>query len=90
MPVEVFRAREADLLRYEALVPVLEKTIRTEREKTDKLVDQVYSLTVALDSERKAAQALVTSLKVEIRQVGFKSGIVGFLAGGIAGYAAGR
>lgn len=83
MPVDVFRAREADLLRLEKLVDTLKEQILEERALADKLGGQIFSLEAALQSERKAAESLQIALQGDIRKAKTTSGIIGFLAGGI-------
>lgn len=84
MPVGVFRAREADLLRLEKLVDTLKEQILEERALADKLGGQVLSLEAALQSERKAAESLQIALRGDIRKAKTTSGIIGFILGGIA------
>jgi len=84
MPVEVFRAREADILRLEKLVETLRGQILEERILADKLAGQVLSLEAALRSERKAAESLQIALRGDIRKAKTTSGIIGFVLGGIA------
>ena len=83
MPVDVFRAREADLLRLEKLVETLKGQLIEERILADKLAGQVLSLEAALQSERKAAESLQIALRGDIRKAKRTSGLIGFLAGGI-------
>lgn len=83
MPVDVFRAREADILRLEKLVETLKGQILEERALADKLGGQIFSLEAALQSERKAADSLQIALRGDIRKAKTTSGILGFLAGGI-------
>lgn len=83
MPVDVFRAREADLLRLEKIVETLKGQILEERALADKLAGQVLSLEAALRSERKAAEAVQIALRGDILKAKTTSGILGFLAGGI-------
>ena len=83
MPVDVFRARETDLLRLEKLVETLKTQLAEERTLADRLAGQVLSLEAALQSERKAAESLQIALRGDIRKAKTTSGIIGFLAGGI-------
>ncbi len=83
MPVDVFRARETDLLRLEKLVDTLKAQLAEERTLADRLAGQVLSLEAALRSERKAAEALQIALRGDILKAKTTSGILGFLAGGI-------
>lgn len=83
MPVDVFRAREADLLRLEKLVEALKAQLAEERALADKLGGQIFSLEAALQSERKAAESLQIALRGDILKAKTTSGILGFLAGGI-------
>lgn len=73
MPVEVFRAREGDLLRLEALVGTLKRQLDEEREAYNLLALQAESLEAAIKTERAAAYR-------EKRN----SGILGFILGGVA------
>ena len=84
MPVDVFRAREADHLRLEKLVETLKGQILEERALADKLGGQIFSLEAALQSERKAAESLQIALRGDIRKAKTTSGIIGFVLGGIA------
>lgn len=80
MPVETFRAREADLLRYEQLVPTLKAQLESERAQFEKLQNAVLVLESRIKSERASAEAVFVSLRADRR----KYGLLGFVIGGIA------
>ena len=80
MPVETFRAREADLLRYEQLVPTLKAQLESERAQFEKLQNAVMVLESRIKSERASAEAVFVSLRADRR----KYGLLGFVIGGIA------
>lgn len=83
MPVEVFRAREADILRLEKLVETLKGQLVEERAASDALAGEVFSLKAAQRSERKAAESLQIALRGDILKAKTTSGLIGFIAGGI-------
>lgn len=84
MPAEVFRAREADLLRLEKLAEALKAQLAEERALADKLAKKIYSLEAALDSERKAARSLEVALRGDVAKAKRNAGLIGFVLGGIA------
>lgn len=83
MPVDVFRARETDLLRLEKLVDTLKAQLAEERTLADRQAGEIFSLKAALQSERNAAESLQIALRGDIARAKTTSGILGFLAGGI-------
>lgn len=83
MPAETFRAREADLLRLEALVQTLTRQLAEERGAMDRLTSEVLSLEAALRSERNAAESLQLSLRGEVAKARRLSGLIGFVLGGV-------
>lgn len=87
MPVSVFRARETDLLKQEELIEVLKRQITEERTLMKDLREKMYSLEVAIESERKAAAAIMKAIEWQVVSERWKAGSIGFFLGGIAGYA---
>lgn len=76
VPVAVFRAREIDLQKYDALLGARE----SQQAQIEKLKNQIMVLESVIDSERRAADSLTWSLKADRR----KYGLWGFVIGGIA------
>lgn len=87
MPVSVFRARETDLLKQEELIEVLKRQITEERTLMKDLREKMYSLEVAIESERKAAAATMKAIEWQVVSERWKAGSLGFFLGGLAGYA---
>ncbi len=88
MPTETFRARETDLLKQEELIEVLKRQVAEERAINKDLREKVYSYEVAKDSERKAAEATMKAMEWQVSSERWKTGIIAFILGGIAGHAA--
>ena len=84
MPVETFRAREADLLRYEQMLPLLQRQNEEKQRKIEELIASVEKLMVLYDQERRAADALHLSLRGDVAKARSTYGLLGFVVGGIA------
>lgn len=84
MPVETFRAREADLLRYEQMLPLLQRQNEEKQRKIEELIASVEELMVLYDQERKTAEALHLSLRSDVAKARSTYGLLGFVVGGIA------
>ena len=84
MPVETFRAREADLLRYEQMLPLLQRQNEEKQRKIEELIASVEKLMVLYDQERMAADALHLSLRGDVAKARSTYGLLGFVVGGIA------
>ena len=84
MPVETFRAREADLLRYEQMLPLLQRQNEEKQRKIEELIASVEGLMALYDQERRAADALHLSLRVDVAKARSTYGLLGFVVGGIA------
>lgn len=84
MPVETFRAREADLLRYEQMLPLLQRQNEEKQRKIEELIASVEKLMVLYDQERKTAEALHFSLRSDVAKARSTYGLLGFVVGGIA------
>lgn len=80
VPVRMFRAREADLLRLD----LLERQNAEKAAQIEALIAQVEKLMVLQEQERRSAEALQVSLRGEVAKAKSTYGILGFLAGGIA------
>ena len=76
VPVTMFRAREIDLQKYDALLGAWE----TQQGQHEKLKNQIMVQESVIASERKATDSLTWSLKADRR----KYGLLGFVIGGIA------
>jgi hypothetical protein len=76
VPVAMFRSREIDLQKYDALLDAWE----SQHAQVEKLRNQIMVLESVIASERKAADSLTWSLKADRR----KYGLWGFVIGGIA------
>lgn len=84
MPVETFRAREADLLRYEQMLPLLQRQNEEKQRKIEELIASVEKLMALYDQERMAADALHLSLRGDVAKARSTYGLLGFVVGGIA------
>ncbi len=84
MPVETFRAREADLLRYEQMLPLLQRQNEEKQRKIEELIASVEKLMALYDQERRAADALQISLRGDVAKARSTYGLLGFVVGGIA------
>ena len=84
MPVETFRAREADLLRYEQMLPLLQRQNEEKQRKIEELIASVEKLMALYDQERMAADALQLSLRGDVAKARSTYGLLGFVVGGIA------
>lgn len=84
MPVETFRAREADLLRYEQMLPLLQRQNEEKQRKIEELIASVEKLMALYDQERRAADALHLSLRGDVAKARSTYGLLGFAIGGIA------
>lgn len=84
MPVETFRAREADLLRYEQMLPLLQRQNEEKQRKIEELIASVEKLMALYDQERMAADALHLSLRGDVAKARSTYGLLGFAIGGIA------
>ena len=84
MPVETFRAREADLLRYEQMLPLLQRQNEEKQRKIEELIASVEKLMALYDQERRAADALHLSLRGDVAKARSTYGLLGFVVGGIA------
>ena len=84
MPVETFRAREADLLRYEQMLPLLQRQNEEKQRKIEELIASAEKLMVLYDQERKTAEALHLSLRSDVAKARSTYGLLGFAIGGIA------
>lgn len=84
MPVETFRAREADLLRYEQMLPLLQRQNEEKQRKIEELIASVEKLMALYDQERRAADALQLSLRGDVAKARSTYGLLGFVVGGIA------
>ena len=84
MPVETFRAREADLLRYEQMLPLLQRQNEEKQRKIEELIASVEKLMALYNQERMAADALHLSLRGDVAKARSTYGLLGFVVGGIA------
>ena len=84
MPVETFRAREADLLRYERMLPLLQRQNEEKQRKIEELIASVEKLMALYGQERRAADALHLSLRGDVAKARSTYGLLGFVVGGIA------
>ncbi len=84
MHVETFRAREADLLRYEQMLPLLQRQNEEKQRKIEELIASVEKLMALYDQERKTAEALHLSLRSDVAKARSTYGLLGFAIGGIA------
>ena len=84
MPVETFRAREADLLRYEQMLPLLQRQNEEKQRKIEELIASVEKLMALYDQERRAADALQLSMRGDVAKARSTYGLLGFVVGGIA------
>ena len=84
MPVETFRAREADLLRYEQMLPLLQRQNEEKQRKIEELIASVEKLMALYDQERMAADALHLSLRGDVAKARSTYGLLGLVVGGIA------
>ena len=84
MPVETFRAREADLLRYEQMLPLLQRQNEEKQRKIEELIASAEKLMALYDQERMAADALHLSLRGDVAKARSTYGLLGFVVGGIA------
>ena len=84
MPVETFRAREADLLRYEQMLPLLQRQNEEKQRKIEELIASVEKLMALYNQERRAADALHLSLRGDVAKARSTYGLLGFVVGGIA------
>ena len=84
MPVETFRAREADLLRYEQMLPLLQRQNEEKQRKIEELIASVEKLMALYDQERRAADALHLSIRGDVAKARSTYGLLGFAIGGIA------
>ena len=84
MPVETFRAREADLLRYERMLPLLQRQNEEKQRKIEELIASAEKLMSLYGQERRAADALHLSLRGDVAKARSTYGLLGFVVGGIA------
>ena len=77
VPVAMFRSREIDLQKYDALLDAWE----SQQAQVEKLRNQIMVLESVIASERKAADSLTWSLKADRRKYGAFGFIIGLGAG---------
>ena len=80
VPVRMFRAREADLLRLD----LLERQNAEKSAQIEAMIAQIEKLMVLQEQERRSAEALQVSLRGDVAKAKSTYGILGLLAGGIA------